>query len=687
MSLMSKARKAGRTLQLQMMRRFSLCLLFLPVVAEFTARAAELPEVVVTATRTPEDRLDVPASVSVVDATQIENSPARNIDDLLRGLGGVYVLRSVGMGYGLPSQVNIRGVQGQNAILMLADDIPLNEPLTGFAGLNEIPLDSVGRVEVVRGPFSALYGADAFAGVVNVISAPPEDLPAARFSARTGNEGYRGFTGTGSAGTRDLGYTVTIESRAIDNYLGRDRVIERLTDPATGQSFDTWREARNYDYDDLRGSATFRALLDEDTRLAIHARHYEGDLGYGVVDVRPLFPEIVDSDMETASSALGATLQSEIGPRLTARARAYVRSQDRKLSGLDIVGSGVAGNPVFAESRSDTDGRDWFVEAGSDIEIGNRHDFSAGVDYLLNSADFSPLRFADTGARFPSSTGRSADIYNVGAYLQDQIALPRELRLIAGARFDEHSEFGAAISPRAGIIRNLSPATTLRASAGRAYRAPSLTELFQPDVYFGSVLFRSNPDLDPEYIISTDLGLEHRFAESLTAGLNLFYNDRDDLITKTVSGSTLSYANTDEAWSAGVEAGVEWRMAPGLKAYANYTGQRTENRETKRDLEHMAEHMLSAGLMLSRSFREWTLGASTDAHYIGKRGYVDFATGLWEELDEYIRLDAALRCSYRNLVWAGFTIENAADETYREWPLIQPAPGRLYAFEIGMNYW
>ena len=114
-----------------------------------------LQDLVVTGSRTPRPRATVPANITVVDAAALRTSPAQNPDDLLRTISGVSVLRSYGLGYGIPGQINIRGVPGIHGVLLLADGTPLNEAATGFLGVNEVPECALERIEIVRGPFSS----------------------------------------------------------------------------------------------------------------------------------------------------------------------------------------------------------------------------------------------------------------------------------------------------------------------------------------------------------------------------------------------------------------------------------------------------------------------------------------------------------------------------------------------------
>jgi len=654
------------------------CLLLL-----ITAIPLRASEVVVTASRLREPLAEVPASVSVIGTNELRTTPARHVDDAIRSTPGVYVLRSVGMGYGLPVQINLRGVPGQHAVLLLADGLPMNDAVAGFAAVNEVALESVRQIEVVRGPFSALYGADAFAGVINVLSLDPEQRPTAAVRGRFGNEGFTEFLIQGSAGDRSSGFTVDLSTRSIDNALAQDTIIDRQWDAASGTYFERTLPAENYGYRDTRLHGRYTHDLGSDTHIDIIGRYSDSEQGYGLADYRPLFPETVETDMENESAMLGMVISSDLSEGLSFKGRAYYRDQQRRQYGLDVADL-AGGVPGFARSRSYTDGRDWFLDGAADLRLSETHTLTIGSDFTRNDADFSPLYDALTGEPFPVSSGRRAHSSSAGLYAQDRAALTDRLELLAGLRVDEHSTFGTAVSPKAGLLFTATDRTRLRTSVGRAYRAPTLTELYQPDILFGNVLFQSNPDLEPEYILSADLGLDHSFSCRAELRADIFYNDMSDLISKQVDGTSLRFANTDDAESYGIETGLDLTLATGCVVTVTYTEQRGENRDTGADLEHIPERLASIGLRLSRDLgKAWRTDFSITEQHVGERSYIDLASGQRQELDAYWRTDAALRFTFRDAVWVGATIENATDTTYQEWPLINPAPGRLYALEVG----
>jgi outer membrane receptor for ferrienterochelin and colicins len=256
--------------------------------------------------------------------------------------------------------------------------------------------------------------------------------------------------------------------------------------------------------------------------------------------------------------------------------------------------------------------------------------------------------------------------------------------MVSGIRFDEHSVYGSAISPKVGLLYKAAERTRLRTSIGRAYRAPTMTELYQPDIIFGPVIFRSNPDLKPEYILSADVGIDHDFNNGVSVHTDLFYNDMTDMITKQIDGSVLHYFNTGSAESHGLEAGLGWAFATGSVLSVSYTEQRSENKDTGEDLDHIPNRLLSIGLGFS-----YPLGASFMAslgvteQYVGPRTYVGLLSGQRESLQGYWRTDGQFTLSWRDTIWIGAMIENATNTTAQDGLVVNPSLGRFYSFQIG----
>jgi len=641
-------------------------------------------EIVVTATRTPTPVNELPADVTVLSAEDLNVASARNPDDALRSVEGVSVARSYGMGYGIPSQINIRGVPGQHRSLLLADGFPLNDASSGFLSVNEIPVGAAKQMEIVRGPFSALYGSDALSGVMNILTPEPGAGPLAEAGVGAGNGGYWDGHLSSSGNEGGVAYWLYLDRRSIDNYVARDYVLESYYDPTLGQYLDIRRPADNYDYDDTRLLGKVALDAGDASHLTLHGRYFDSQLGYGQVFLDPAMPPI-DSDTANRTIFGGADLTTEWSKELGSEFSAFVRGQKREMWGVG-VDAAADGSPSITRSYSHNDGTDWQVAERLNWQVTDNNTVGAGAEFHQVACDFSPQFNSFTGRVLPFSLGEDEHIENTGVYVQDAAELTQRLRLLTALRLDVNSEFGEAVSPRAGLVYDVDPITTLRASAGRAFRAPSLLELYQPAVYFGNLVYQGNPDLDAEYIFSADAGIEHRVGKTLKLHADGFYNDMNDLITDQLNGTINMYMNVDQAWSAGVESGVEWTLDEGLALFANYTYQESEDKATGLDLPYTPNHMANAGVRGSHRFGRYLAEASLTENYVGKRGYEDTSTGMWRESDPYFRTDASLRITIQDRFWVAAGAQNLLDETYQETSVLDPAPGLLWTLEAGIRF-
>jgi outer membrane receptor protein involved in Fe transport len=448
-------------------------------------------------------------------------------------------------------------------------------------------------------------------------------------------------------------------------------------DPASGRYAERPVPAENYDYRDRRALGRVTGTLGEAASLSAHARHFDGRMGYGVTDLG-FFRTA--NDVETGTLAGGFALDAARDDDAVRAAFGFAR-QNRAVEGAQFAGT-QGGLPVYTRGRSETEGMRWRPCMQGTRRLDERNRVTGGLEYERIEATFEPVRDAATGATLPGSAGRTARTGNVAVYVQDEASFGR-LSLTGGARLDDHSEFGSVLSPRAGLAFRVSDQTRLRASAGRAYRAPSPLELFQPDVPFGNYVFQSNPELTPEYVTACDAGVEQRLPGEATLRVTGFYNDMDDLIGRRTEGSRITFANIAEAWSGGVEAELSASLSGALRSFVQGTVQRSEDRETGRDLAYTPEVFGAMGVegLLWRGGPA-RLTASACESFVGSRGFVDDATGQWHSLSAYWRTDAGARLE-RGRWWVGAGARNLLDRDYQESSTLNPAPGRLWHVEAG----
>ncbi|HEV8578401.1 MAG TPA: TonB-dependent receptor [Thermoanaerobaculia bacterium] len=450
--------------------------------------------VVVSAALDAEEREEVPASVTVIDQQEIEARQALDLPELLTTVPGVLAVRA-----GSPGQqtsIFTRGAESDQTLL-LWNGIPLNDPYFGAINWQFVPLDGVERVEVVRGPFSALYGSNAVGGVVQVFSGSRRG---GTLHLEGGENGYR--RGGLVAGT-DLG---PVRLDAAGN-------VRRGDGELANDFFDA-------------EEATVRTLwtLAPGVSLGVLGRANDSDTGIPLSGGQPtLHRQISWQEREVAIPFRVERGSWEIESQLSqTRFDSRFRDPDDPFGAIDSRTESEArrGRAVTTWSG----GRDLWIAFGGDWERLEATNRSGSLTQL----DAARQR---TWAAFGQAS------YGHGP-----------VRIDLGLRRDDNDVFGAETSLRTGAIFTLAKGTLLRASYGEAFRAPSLGDLFFP--FFG------NPDLQPERSKSWELGLE-REAGDWRFAVTGFESRQRNLID--FEPTTFVSINVGRARMRGVEGEVGFR--------------------------------------------------------------------------------------------------------------------------------
>jgi outer membrane cobalamin receptor len=676
-----------------------------PVPVQSVADAASpFDKVVVTGTRTPRSVRDNPANVTVITREQIESSAATNVSDLLLYEPGIIVKRPVGMGEGVPSDIDMRGIPGATAAtrtLILVDGIPTNAAGTPFLILNEVPMESIERVEIVRGPYSNLYGPNAFGGVVNIITKKPgKDVHGEISGGGMKNFYDVGADAGGSAGR--VSFCADGSLRGIGNYYGRDSIIHRF-----GDSIRT-TNANNYGYYDKRFFGKFSYAISSRATLTLHTRYFGSDLGFGVSELgHP--PAAISTQGQ--KFLVGPVLKVNITPTFDLTVGGYFRNLKGKFYNLGVTADS-AHDSVESVWTSSSD--DWQVDAQSTLKIGQSNTVTAGFDFLDNTIDFGPRVVAATGALLFGANGKASAMQNGGLYVQDEFRFWR-LITIAGLRVDYNSVFGPVPCPRLGAIYKQNNMLRLKVSAGRAFRAPSLGELYMPDMPISTgTTLQSDSTLRPEYIWTVDGGPEIDITKWLNVRFSGFYNAMDDLITQRITNqffqgiydhAFMSHKNTEKAWSAGLENSLELRAGRWASFFFNYTYTKSEDMTMRGSLEYIPEHQFNTGVYFKESFGGFILNGSVLENYVGRRDYLDWIVSIQDILNQikplpvspsditptpktlspYFRTDVSLKLTYRGLVWLGIEVMNVFNADIEE-SSGTFAPRRFIEAKIGVKF-
>jgi vitamin B12 transporter len=438
--------------------------LLLPAVLRGQAVPPQSESVVVTATAAPEEIEDVGSAVTVVTREDIERNGWRTVQDALRSVPGATVARSGGPGS--QTSVFLRGANSTHT-LVLVDGVRVNSPFFPGYDFSLLSTENVERIEVVRGPFSALYGSESIGGVVQIFTRPAGGKLSGRVVGEAGNADQRELSAFATAGTGLFGIAATARDRKEDG--NRDN--------------DDWRERSA----SLRLEGRFG-----DARVALEGSIADGDLGLP----GPVGAETPDNRYLPREERL--TLPATFRPAAGHSASVT----------LGWVRSRPSFESPFFQSRTDA----------QTLEARAADTFTAGIQRVTAFAEWQRWKVDDSSNFGVNLDGEHATIWSLGA--EDRVDLGGGWIVTAGVRYDDHSRFGDVWSPR-GTIAWRTGRWKIRASGGTGFRAPSVGELFYP--------FSGNPELSPERSTSGDAGVDYELPDG-RASASLFWNEYRDLI-------------------------------------------------------------------------------------------------------------------------------------------------------------
>lgn len=549
------------------------------------ADAATLDDIVVTGTRTAHRMSDAPVDVQLITAADIRNSGARDLAELLEREGGIYATRIAGRG----SRIEIQGLSSEH-VLILVDGRRMIGRINGAIDLTRLRLDSIERVEIVKGPSSALYGADALGGVINVITRrrggeagsltlrADEDANAEAFGNAGWNLGER-------LGGRVGGGWLHIEPYDLDPATASDDGIDGNSRFAQGNA--RWSPSAGFDLDvDAAYSLDDSRRVDEGTGGAVY------DTRKRIEEVRAgISPRIV----------LGGATELRLDGYFNRYFDQYLQQQ-----------RGSADNTTDEETLDEL----WVGGAQLDHRIG-LHRISVGAEAQLEQLEAD--RLGSAGERDRQSV-----------FAQDELALlDGDLALVAGARYDRDSQFGDQLSPKLSLRYDLARDWILRAGYGHGYRAPDFKQLLlrfdNPAIGYR---VDGNPELEPERSVAYNLGVTWFARRDASVALTTHHSAVEDLIeiVQVESGPPIvySYRNVASARLYGADLQVQFRPWSPLEVQLGYGWLHSEDEATGEALSGRPEHRANAALRFEQ--RNYALGLR--GVWIGERVFgVDVDTG------------------------------------------------------------
>jgi vitamin B12 transporter len=501
-------------------------------------------EIVVTASTVPESMEKVPAAVTVVSRQQIEQRGATEVAEVLREVPGLYLART-----GSPGKIVTlftRGGSSKNT-LVLWNGIELNDPFLSGYDWGHFSTAGVERVEIVRGPFSALYGSEAVTGVVNVLTASDRSF----------------LSADAQLGQRQWAHGNIVFSHAAPWWYASG-ALEHRQDDGFAPNDDS-------EQDTAFAGATFRPGA---LSIGIQGRMVSHEVG---------IPRSVNATGTAFEPRLDRRerreeFQVSVPLRYAAKNISYELSAARSELRLEFEDPEDPFGRFGAETESDTDRV--LGKASFSSSLGT---WSGGGEYEKSVVTDVSTYGVSLDARTQSS--RALFVENRGA-----VQLPAgQLEYALGARHDDYDTFGSEVSPRLAAAWILD-GHKFRAAYGRAFRAPAVGELYIP--FFG------NPELLAERSRSTEIGYDRFFPSGGAVFLTAFDTRFRNLIVYDTAANR--FGNIGAARSRGFELGGATPLTRSLSASISYTYLDTEDEATGRELVRRPRNSGSAGLNYQR---------------------------------------------------------------------------------------
>lgn len=582
------------------------------------AEPTQVAEIIVTANKVPTAQERVGSSVSVIDSAEIQRRQQVQALDLLKRVPGVSISRNGGLGS--TSTLRLRGSES-GMVKVLIDGVEVNDAsgANNEFDFNSLLTGDIEKIEVLKGPQSALYGNDAMAGVINVITRRGE-----------GETKVRGTLEAGAFGTFRQLASVTGGTERVDYALS----------------------AGNLHTDG------FSRIAAGDEKDGTDARSVSGRAGYKVSDILRFDLNAgwswMDSEMDQFGTDAPGSQEKESWQVRGAGTLSLLEGAFENVLAASYASSDRKYDEPTGYYRFSTfDSRRKALDYQGNLRL--READIATIGLSVDVEDGKTTNTVGTA----TSTGLDDSVTTKSAFVQYQAAVTSDLTLTLGGRVDDHEQFGTEGTWRAtGAYQVPATGTVLRASYGTANKAPTLYQLYDP--------FYGNKNLSAEDGKGADIGFDQKLLDGRVGfGASLFRNTYTNMI-----GFSSGYINVARARTKGVELTFEATPVDNLLIQANYTYLEAKDRITGRDLPRRPQDTINASI-------DWTVIEGVDVgaalRYVGKQR--DTASATSPILDSYTTVDFTARWALLDNVSLFGRVENLLDEDYQEVRTYR-APGR-----------
>ncbi len=665
--------------------------------------------IVSTATRTHVPIKDLPMPVMLVEGKQLEMMGSRRLNEVLQEQTGL-ALTTDPSGASNALGLQVQGFDASYTMIMIDGQPLIGRNSVGILDLSRITVANIDRIEIIKGTSSAMYGSDALAGVVNIITKgqrSPGTQGVATMRYGTNNT----LDATLDGGSTFLGDRATASVSA--NYYSTDGFDADPTTPGkTLPPFHSYALQGKIDYH-LESSG----LLSASVRYASRNQTNRYDLD------RLGTREDVNVEQDLIVTGM---LQNNLGKRSHLNTQYYFTQYNANTTNTD-----VPTDQILNEND--------FVQSFHRFESFANHDLASNITLTTGLGGNSEILHA-------SRYGSRREMHNGFAYAQADYKPVEKLGILAGIRYDAHNIYGWQISPRMGIRYTVNDMLTLKGTAGTGFKAPSFQQLYlsftNPTAGYtilGAAVFEEEVarmqaageiaaiypisaqigDLEAERSASFNAGFMFTPTPSLTVEVNAFHNNIRNMIFEELVGmkqngsQVFSYRNIEEAFTRGLETNLHWEVLDGLEfsighqlLFAKDKGVIDEieagNKEVRTregrgrvaetsdyfNLSNRSRHM--ANIKLFYEYNPWQLAASFRANYRGKYGLGDrnYPNNFIDPYDLYVQGYTLLNATIeKQLLHKKLSVQLICDNlTDYSDPLVPNLLGRQFLLSLSWRF-
>ncbi|QFR48614.1 TonB-dependent receptor [Sulfurimonas lithotrophica] len=708
------------------------------------ADSVNLGDISVTATKTSIKTSEAPASTEIISSEQIENKQIERVDEALNDVAGVFVRSK---GDHLPSSwantVSLRGISGYSRTAVLVDGVSINNAFSSGVNWSSVPIDDIEKVEVVKGPFSSLYGGSAMSGVINIIRKEPtkqefiiksgygsNDYKNAEFSYKDKlsdklgisiNYGHKESNGyisdlvlktpsTGVSGTAVSGQKVTTTSTGSQKYIVGDKGDR------------SWEQ-------DNAGIKLFYSLSNT-AKISVDYNHHEYETEYNSFNT--YLHDTSGNPVYTGSVQLDATQETTLsekdflfGPNGEESDKLTLNYKDtfNDTIDLDMKASYGAYNYWYVSQKSgaytfggpgtytDIPNKKIYASAQLNFPLGDYNYITMGIDITdseLEKDIYTLANWNDYNSKTSLQRENNGESALKAFFIQNTIDITDKLIAYIGGRYDYWETKGqfndyindayitynkrddSAFSPKVSLVYLPKKGTTIRTSWGKAFRAPSLSDMYS-SYYSGAKLVQASPTLKPETVTSWELGFEQKFTTATHIKATYYENILKDMMYSTDVNSTLNEKrNAGKAEIKGFEIEIKQAITDNISTFANYTYNKTkmlenDSRPTSvgKQLTYTPKRQYNIGLIGKNTLWNGSIiGSYVDSLYT-KEDNSDTIKNVYGAYESYFVLNATLGYKIMEYLKASVSVNNIFDTDYYQNTL---TPGRTIYGELRFKF-